>query len=861
MSEDPIQDPYRTRRDFIREIVARDVEEDTHGGLVRTRFPPEPNGYLHIGHAKAICLDFGVAEEFGGECHLRMDDTNPLTEDPKYVTAAARDVEWLGFEWDGPIRHASDYFGLYYRLAEGLIRDGLAYVDSLSEEEIREHRGTVTEPGRASPHRDRSPEESLELFRRMRAGEFGEGEHVLRARIDMAADNMKMRDPLLYRIVDGHHYRTGREWPIYPMYDWAHPLGDALEGITHSFCTLEFEENRELYDWVVDHTRPPHPASAGGREDSDGPDAEPGSWDPRPRQYEFSRLNLDYTIMSKRKLGRLVREGDVEGWDDPRMPTLAGLRRRGVPPRAIRRFCDEVGTSRAEQRVQIAKLEHVIRDDLNRRAPRAMCVLHPLKVVIENYPEGETETLELPVYPRDVDRAGSREIPFARELFIERDDFRLDPPEGYHRLAPGREVRLRGAYFVTCREAVRDRDSGEVVELRCRYDPETRGGWAPDGRSPDGTIHWVPARQSRRAVVRLYDRLFEAPDPEADAGDFREKLNPESLEVLTEARIEPGIVGGSGRADGRRGSGDAAGTGRRAGDGSGSGPGTRFQFYRQGYFAWDREAEEEIGDAPSLVFNRIVSLRDSWAVRETQAGASEDGGREDTGPEAQGGEAPGREAPADAGEELPPEQRPGAEHVRRIPEARKRAREQDPELAERFRRYQQELGLSEEDADLLTGDRALSELFEVALDADASPPPRAVANWVVHELRGRMDARSPGELPFGGRELGELVGLVEEGRVTQPAAREVLERMIDEGGSPREIVEREGLTAISDREALDSVVEELLADHPEEVRRYRAGEEPLLGFFVGQVMRRTEGRADPRVTREMLRERLGARAG
>ncbi|MFW6193661.1 MAG: glutamine--tRNA ligase/YqeY domain fusion protein, partial [Gemmatimonadota bacterium] len=633
MTDTP-QDPAGPRRDFLREIVARDVREGTHAGVVRTRFPPEPNGYLHIGHAKAICADFGVAEEFGGTCHLRMDDTNPLTEEEKYVEAAARDVRWLGFEWEGPIRHASDYFGRYWELALQLVRDGKAYVDSLPGEQIREMRGTVTEPGRPSPHRDRPVEESLELCRRMRAGEFDEGEHVLRARIDMAAENMKLRDPVLYRVVDGHHYRTGDEWPVYPMYDWAHPLGDALEGITHSFCTLEFEENRALYDWVVENTRP------------DGPDSEPGSWDPRPRQYEFSRLNLDYTVMSKTKLGRLVRAGDVDGWDDPRMPTLAGLRRRGIPPRAIRRFCDEVGLSRAKQQVQISRLEHVVRDELNRSAPRVMCVLEPLKLVIENYPEGKTETLETPLFPRDVDRGGSREVPFGRELFIERDDFRPDPPEGYYRLAPGREVRLRHGYFVTCEEVVRDEETGEVVELRCRYDPETRGGSAPDGRSPDGTIHWVPADASLPCEVRLYDRLFDVPDPEADVDDFRENLNPASLEVLEESRIEPGVLD------------DPADT--------------RYQFYRQGYFVRDPGPEtggDDAGgsgarsdgsgrsdrasggdddpagvgprgageDAPALVVNRIVHLRDPWAEREAAREGSagdRDGGPadEDGGP-------------------------------------------------------------------------------------------------------------------------------------------------------------------------------------------------------------------------------------
>jgi glutaminyl-tRNA synthetase len=851
--DDPDTPPY-ARRDFLREIVARDVREGKHDGKVRTRFPPEPNGYLHIGHAKAICADFGVAEEFDGVCHLRMDDTNPLTEEEKYVEAAARDVRWLGFEWEGPIRYASDYFGRYWELALQLVRDGKAYVDSLPEEEIRERRGTVTEPGRPSPYRDRPVEESLELCRGMREGEFDEGEHVLRARIDMAAENMKLRDPVIYRVVDGHHYRTGDEWPIYPMYDWAHPLGDAIEGITHSFCTLEFEENRALYDWVVENTRP------------DGPDSEPGSWDPRPRQYEFSRLNLDYTIMSKSKLGRLVRAGDVEGWDDPRMPTLAGLRRRGIPPRAVRRFCDEVGLSRAEQRVQISKLEHVVRDELNRSAPRVMCVLRPLKLVIENYPEYETETVETPTFPRDVDREGTREVPFARELYVERDDFRLDPPEGYYRLAPGREVRLRHAYFVTCEEVVRDDETGEVVELRCTYDPETRGGSAPDGRSPDGTIHWVPARASVPCEVRLYDRLFDVPDPEAGVEDFRENLNPESLEVLRGSRIEPGVLDDD--------------------------VGARYQFFRQGYFVrapgtdgpgqgasggsaaarGDRRtggrtqsaagAPGDAGPGAGLAFNRIVHLRDPWAEREAAASdggtAEGDGAGRGEGAAGDGAGPAGSQADSDREgtepEDLPPEQRPGADHERRIPEERRRAREEHPELAGRFRAYQEELGLSEEDADLLTGDPAVAEFFESALDS--GPGAGTVANWLIHELRGRLEDRSLEDLPFGGTALGELAGLVEEGTISQTAGRQVLEAMIETGDPPAEIVEREGLERIADREALDDLARELVSDHPDEAERYREGQEGLLGFFVGRVMRRTEGRADPELAKEALRDVL-----
>lgn len=796
--------------DFIREIVARDVEEGRHEGEVRTRFPPEPNGFLHIGHAKAICVDFGVAEEFGGSCNLRMDDTNPLTEEPKYVDAAARDVNWLGFEWEGEIRHASDYFPRFYELALQLVRDGEAYVDSLSEEEIREYRGTVTEPGRPSPYRDRSVEENLELFRAMRAGEFEDGEHVLRAKIDLSASNMKLRDPLLYRILHADHYRTGDEWPIYPMYDWAHPLGDAIEGITHSFCTLEFEENRALYDWVVENTRP------------DGPDSEPGSWTPRPRQYEFSRLNLDYTVMSKRKLARLVRGGHVDGWDDPRLPTLAGLRRRGVPPASVRDLCEMVGVSRSEQQVQMSALEHVIRDRLNREAPRVMCVLRPLKMVIENYPEDEVEVMETPAFPRDVDREGDgRQVPFTKELYIERDDFRLDPPEGYYRLAPGREVRLRHGYVVRCTDVVRDPESGEVSEVRCTYDPDTRGGRVPDDRTVPGTIHWVSAERSLPVEVRLYDRLFDVPYPEEDTDDFTEHLNPDSLEVLERARIEPGVAREPAW--------------------------TRYQFYRQGYFIQDEDEEVPLGpgfeEESALVFNRIVHLRDPWAEREAkeEEGAARAGASEGDG-----------DVPVD---ELPPEQRPGADHERRVPESRRRAREEHPELAERFRRYQEGLGLPEADADVLTGDPAVNSFYEEALESGA--PPQPTANWLIHELRGELGRELElADLPFGGAELGKLAELVEDGTLSQPAARDVLSRLIEEGGSPASIVEEEGLERISDRRRLESLARRLAEQHAEKVERYRGGQEGLLGFFVGQVMQETSGRADPELAKEILRERL-----
>ena len=559
-------------RDFVREIVAADLASGKHGGRVATRFPPEPNGLLHIGHAKAICLDFGVAAENGGTCNLRFDDTNPETEEASYVEAIKRDIRWLGFEWS-ELRHASDYFEQLYAYGVRLIEKGSAYVDSLSEEEIRAHRGTVTEPGRPSPYRDRPAEESLDLFRRMRAGEFADGAHVLRARIDMASPNMIMRDPVLFRIRHAHHYRTGAEWCIYPMYDFAHCLSDSIEGITHSLCTLEFVNNRAIYDWLLEEVEAPEPV---------------------PRQYEFARLNLEYTIVSKRKLLRLVEEGRVSGWDDPRMPTLSGLRRRGVTPEAIRAFCGLVGIAKADNRVDAAKLEYAIRDDLNMRVPRVMCVLRPLKVVITNFPEGETDWLDAPLYPHDVPLEGTRPVPFTRELHIERHDFMEDPPRRFFRLAPGREVRLRYGYFIRCEEVVKD-EAGEVVELRCTYDPETRGGSAPDGRKVRGTIHWVSAEHSRPCEVRLYDRLFSTRDP--DRGDFLAQLNPDSLVVRPKARVEPSIAGDP--------------------------PGTRYQFERVGYFISD-EADSR---PDRLVYNRTVPLRDTWAKIRKQQIAQETRGK------------------------------------------------------------------------------------------------------------------------------------------------------------------------------------------------------------------------------------------
>jgi glutaminyl-tRNA synthetase len=540
--------------DFIREIVEEDLRAGRHTTVI-TRFPPEPNGYLHIGHAKSICLNFGIANEYGGRCNLRFDDTNPTKEEVEYAEAIKRDVAWLGFDWGEHLYHASDYFEQLYEWAEHLVCAGKAYVDSLSAEKIREYRGTLTEPGKESPYRNRGVEENLDLFRRMRAGEFPDGAHVLRARIDMASPNVNMRDPVLYRIRHETHHRTGDAWCIYPLYDYAHPLSDAIEHVTHSLCTLEFEDHRPLYDWLIENV--PVPA--------------------HPRQYEFARLNLNYTVVSKRKLLRLVEEGHVRGWDDPRMPTIAGLRRRGYTPASIRNFADRVGVAKRENVIDVALLEFSIREDLNKHAPRVMGVLQPLRVVIENYPEGQTERFETPNNPEEPG-AGMRSVPFSRVIYIERDDFMEEPPKKFFRLAPGREVRLRSAYFITCTGLTKDRE-GNIVELRATYDPATRGGDARDGRRPKATLHWVSAEHALDCEVRLYDRLFCSENPE-ESGDFLADLNPESLEVVQRAKIEPSVGGAT--------------------------PMTRYQFERVGYFCVDPDSTPG-----HLIFNRTATLKES----------------------------------------------------------------------------------------------------------------------------------------------------------------------------------------------------------------------------------------------------------
>jgi glutaminyl-tRNA synthetase len=775
--------------DFLREIVRRDTASGLYGGRVVTRFPPEPNGYLHIGHAKSICLNFGIADDFGGVCHVRMDDTNPETEDMKYVDSILSDVRWLGFDWKRKLFFASDYYERLYDLAVRLIRDGKAYVDSLDEEEIRQYRGTITEPGRESPYRNRSVEENVDLFARMRAGEFPDGAHVLRAKIDMAARNMKLRDPLLYRIRHATHYRRGDAWCIYPMYDFAHPLSDAIENITHSICTLEFENNRAVYDWLVENLFP----------------------EPRPRQYEFARLNLDYTVMSKRKLLQLVEEGRVSGWDDPRMPTIAGMRRRGYTPEGIRLFASRIGVDKTNSRVSMDLLEDAIRDDLNARAPRVMAVLRPLKVTIRNWPAGKVEWLDAPFWPHDIPREGSRRLPLSRELFIERSDFREDPPADWMRLCPGGEVRLRHAYIVRCEEAVKDPATGEVVELRCTYDPASLGR-NPEGRRRKTTaIQWVSGGQATRAEVRLYGRLFTEADPEGavDGRTFRDFLNPDSFEILRGCLLEPGMAQAP--------------------------AGERFQFVRRGYFIVDA-----VDSRPaSLVFNRIVELKDTYKAD----GKAERGAR-----------APKTVKPA-ARTAKPSPGKGKAPAGGAVSDGRLRPRAKDPSLSRRHDVYVAKLGIPPEAADVLTGDPEVAGFFDAA--TAAHPNPKAIANWVANDVLRELKGRSVASLPFGPGDLADLVRLVDAGSITTTAARTVFERMMASGGNPSDLARQLGLDRALSNDELEGAVDAVLSAMPDKVEAYRAGKTALLGLFTGQVMRATGGKADPKAVQEMLRKKLG----
>ncbi|MBN2964578.1 glutamine--tRNA ligase/YqeY domain fusion protein [Sulfurospirillum sp. T05] len=742
-------------KDFLRTIAEEDLATGKYKEVI-TRFPPEPNGFPHIGHAKSICINFGIARDYNGHCNLRMDDTNPTTEDMRYVEALKDAVTWLGFTWNGEVRYASDYFPKLYDYAVALIKMGKAYVDSLNEEEIKAYRGTVTEAGRRSVYAQRSVEENLDLFARMRAGEFQNGAHVLRAKIDMNASNMKMRDPLLYRIRHAHHFRTGDSWCIYPMYDFAHCLSDYIEGVTHSICTLEFENNRELYDWVLDALE---------------------LTPPRPYQHEFARLGMNYTVMSKRKLLELVKGGYVNGWDDPRLPTIAGYKRRGYTAESILNFCEQIGIAKANSMVDVAQLEFCIRDDLNTKVPRVMCVLDPLKITIENY-EGEEE-IDASYYPHDVPKVGSRKLPFSKEIYIERDDFSENPPSGYFRLTPDQPVRLKHAYILTCKEVVKD-ENGNIVEIKATYHPESKSGADTSGIKVKSAIHWVSARHAKEVEVRLYERLYKV-----DAPEGLEDLNPDSLHVIPRAFAEPAVVCEK--------------------------PDERFQFERQGYFYAD---PIDYTDAKP-VFNKIVGLKDSWNKKSEPVASTPK-------PEAKKVHIEGEIAPMNAQEQ------------------------------ERFERYTNTLGLNAEIANTLARDGALSAFYEEALLVFKSPV--GIANIVANDVAREL--KQAEMLTFDAKDVAELAKLVDEGVISSSISRQVFEQMVKTGENPKAIVEAKGLTQISDPAQIVPIIDDIIAKNPENVAKYKAGNTKLLGFFVGQTLKATGGKANPSVVNALVEKAL-----
>ena len=745
-------------KDFLRTIVEEDLKSGKYKEIV-TRFPPEPNGFPHIGHAKSIVINFGIARDYNGHCNLRMDDTNPTTEDTKYVEALKDAVHWLGFEWDKSVRFTSDYFPKLYEYAKELIKMGKAYVDSLTEEEIREYRGTVKEAGKRSKYADRSVEENLELFEKMKKGEFQDGEHVLRAKIDMSAANMKMRDPLLYRIRNVKHYRTGDTWHIYPMYDFAHCLSDYIEGVTHSLCTLEFENNREVYDWVLDtlQLKPP-----------------------RPFQHEFARLGVTYTVMSKRKLLELVNEKKVSGWDDPRMPTIAGYKRRGYTPESIINFCEQIGIAKANSMVDVAQLEFCIRDDLNTKVPRVLCVLEPLKVTIENY-EGEGEVIDAPYYPHDVAKEGERKIPFSREIYIERDDFMENPPKDYFRLTPKQPVRLRHGYIIACKEVIKDAD-GRIVEIKAEYYPNSKSGADKSGVKVKSAIQWVSAKDAKEVEIREYDRLFKDEAPEG-----LEDLNPNSLKIIKNALIEPAVITQK--------------------------PDERFQFERHGYFYADPIDYSD--EHP--VFNKIVGLKDSWAKKRKQ---KERGDK----PQEKKVQIDGEVAPMSAVEQA------------------------------RFDRYTKELGLNSEVANTLARDEQLSSFYEESLTGMDSPI--TLANIVTNEVARELKEKEVDELKFSAAQIAELAKMLDDGTISTKIAKQVFEEMSQSGENPSGIVEAKGLVQISDPAKILPIIDEVTTKNPDNVAKFKAGNSKLLGFFVGQVLKATQGKANPQVVNKLVNEKL-----
>ena len=745
------------RKDFLRTIVEKDLKEGKYKEII-TRFPPEPNGFPHIGHAKSIAINFGIARDYNGRCNLRMDDTNPTKEDTKYVKALQDAVEWLGFEWDANVRFTSDYFAQIHEYAIKLIKMGKAYVDSLEEDEIREYRGTVTSAGKRSKFANRSVEENLELFEKMKNGEFKDGEHILRAKIDMSAPNMKLRDPLLYRIRNVKHYRTGDEWHIYPMYDFAHCLSDYIEGVTHSICTLEFENNRDIYNWVLDTL-----------------ELEP----PRPYQHEFARLGINYTVMSKRKLLELVEGGQVSGWDDPRLPTIEGYKRRGYTPESILTFCDQIGIAKANSTVDVSQLEFCIRDDLNTKVPRVMCVLDPIKVTIENY-DG-SEQIDASYYPHDVPKEGERKLPFSREIYIERDDFMQNPPKGYFRLTPEQPVRLKHAYIISCKEVVKDYN-GNVVEIKAEYYPESKSGSDTSGIKVKSAIQWVDAKESKEVELRIYDRLFSNEAPEGV-----EDLNPDSLKIIKNALIEPAVITNK--------------------------PDERFQFERQGYFYAD--PLEYTDNKP--VFNKIVGLKGSWDKKSKKT---------ETAPKPQ----------------VKKEQIDG--EVVPMTEAQKAL----------FEKYTSELKLNTEVANTLARDEQLSRFYEEALAVLNSPA--SLANIVSNEVDRELKQMQVDELKFSAQQIAELVKIIDDGTISNKIAKQVFEEMVTSGENPNKIVEDKGLIQISDPAKIQAVLDEVIAKNPDNVAKFKAGNTKLLGFFVGQVLKATGGKANPKVVNQLVAQTL-----
>ena len=742
-------------KDFLRTIVQDDLKSGKYKEVI-TRFPPEPNGFPHIGHAKSIAINFGIARDYNGHCNLRMDDTNPTTEDTAYVEALKNAVEWLGFEWKDDVRYTSDYFHQLYAWAQELIKMEKAYVDSLDEETMREYRGTIKEPGKRSKYAERSVEENLDLLEKMKNGEFKDGEHVLRAKIDMSAANMKMRDPLLYRIRHAHHYRAGNEWAIYPMYDFGHCLSDYIEGVTHSICTLEFENNREIYDWMIDTL---------------------GLEPPRPYQYEFARLNINYTVMSKRKLLELVNEKYVYGWDDPRLPTIAGLRRRGYTPESILNFCESVGVAKANSTVDVAQLEFAIRDDLNTKVPRVMCVLDPLKVTIENY-QGDEE-LDGSYYPEDVPKEGSRKIPFSKEIYIERDDFSENPPKGYFRLTPDQAVRLRYGYIITCKEVIKD-ENGNITEIIAEYNPNSKSGSDTSGIKVKSAIQWVEAKTAKAVEVRLYDRLYKCEAPEG-----LEDLNPDSLKIINNALIEPAVITDK--------------------------PDERFQFERQGYFYAD--PVDYTDENP--VFNKIVGLKDSWGKKKKT-----------------------------------PQSTPKEKKVQIDGEAEPMTEEQQ----KLFEKYTKELKLNNMVADILARDEKLSSFYSDALAVNNSPV--SIANLVANDVAKELKEKEISDLKFNAAQIAELVKMLDDETISSKIAKQVFEEMVKTGENPNKIVEDKGLVQISDPTVIEPIIDEIIAKNPENVEKFKAGNNKLLGFFVGQTLKATGGKANPQVVNQLVAKKL-----